>query len=206
VHVVEDDERVRTALLRLLSAAGLTAHGYASAAEFLLADRDSRTPSCILLDLALPGLSGVELHDALNHAGSPLPIIYLSGCADVATSVRAMKAGAVDFLTKPVDRQALFASLDVALERDRRRLSQARETRDLHARYERLTPRERQVLRLVTSGKLNKQIADALGTSVRTVKAHRAQVMRKMEVGSLAALVIAAAQVAAGGNDRVRTG
>jgi len=206
VHVVEDDERVRAALIRLLSAANLDARGYASAAEFLLADRDDHAPACILLDLGLPGLSGAELHDALNHAGSTVPIVYVTGRADVAASVRAMKAGAVDFLTKPVDRHALFSALETAFERDRQRLSHAHVTRDLRARYERLTPRERQVLALVASGKLNKQIADVLGTSVRTVKAHRAQVMRKMEVGSLAALVIATSRLAEHGGATVPAG
>ena len=194
MHVVEDDASTRTALLRLLRQAGFDARGYPSAAEFLVADRES-TPGCILLDVGLPGLSGIDLHAALTRAGSRMPVVFLTGRGDIAMGVRAMKDGAVDFLTKPVPRNVLLGAVETALAQEATRRAQRRELDTLRQRVDRLTARERRVFSLVVQGRLNKQIAEELGTSVRTVKAHRARVMAKMEVGSLAELVSAAAQL-----------
>jgi FixJ family two-component response regulator len=194
VHVVDDDDHGRSALLRLLRAHGLDAHGYGSAAEFLVARREPGQ-ACLLLDVGLPGLSGVDLQAALARAGDTMPVVFLTGRGDIAMGVRAMKAGAVDFLTKPVKRDALLAAIRAALER-----ASALETRNAEAhgarvRYARLTAREREVMALVVRGRLNKQIADVLGASVRTIKAHRSQVMKKMEAASVADLVHAAARL-----------
>jgi len=191
VHVVEDDRSVRTAVTRLLSLAGFEARAYASAGEFLVEERDP-APGCIVLDVGLPGLTGIELQAALQRDGDPRPIIFLTGRGSIDMGVCAMKAGAVDFLTKPVDRERLLGAIETALARGV--VAQARNAvkRDLRERLERLTAREREVFERVVQGKLNKQVAFELGTSVRTVKAHRAQVMHKMEVDSLAELVSAA--------------
>jgi FixJ family two-component response regulator len=197
VHVVEDDASVRTALVRLLHYAGYDAHGYRSAIEFLVAER-SAAPGCIVLDVGLPDVNGVELQAVLAKNRDTTPIVFLTGCADVETSVHAMKAGAVDFLTKPVKKQALLDAVEEALDRDARERTRDQGLRSLQARFTRLTAREREVFSRVTQGKLNKQIADELGTSIRTVKAHRAQVMSKMEAPSLAELVNAAARLGSG--------
>ncbi|APV51260.1 hypothetical protein BWI17_17170 [Betaproteobacteria bacterium GR16-43] len=191
VHVVDDDRSVRASLTRLLKVAGFEARGYASAGEFLIAERDG-APGCIVLDVSLPGLTGIELHAALQREHDPRPVIFLTGRGNIDMGVCAMKAGAVDFLTKPVDRERLLGAVRLALLRcDHERVRHQAST-DLHARLDRLTGREREVFDRVVHGKLNKQIAFELGTSVRTIKAHRAQVMRKMEVDSLAQLVTAA--------------
>jgi FixJ family two-component response regulator len=194
VHVVEDDASARTALVRLLHHAGYDAHGYQSAIEFLVTERPD-APGCIVLDVALPDVNGVELQAVLAKSRDATPIVFLTGCADVETSVRAMKAGAIDFLTKPVRKQALLKAIEEALNRDASERMRDEELRSLRARFARLTAREREVFGHVTHGRLNKQIADELRTSVRTVKAHRAQVMSKMEVASLADLVSAAARL-----------
>jgi FixJ family two-component response regulator len=194
VHIVDDDDSVREALSRVLRYAGFDARAYASAVEFLVAERDD-APSCIVLDVGLPGMSGVELQAAIGRRESTPPIIFLTGRGDVATSVRAMKAGAVDFLTKPVDRKALLTAVNVALACDAERRHRRDEIRDVRERFDRLTSREREVFAEVVRGKLNKQIAEAFGTSIRTVKAHRAQVMAKMEAGSLAELVSVAGRL-----------
>jgi FixJ family two-component response regulator len=187
IHVVDDDESLRDSLLELLSAAGYEARGYASTGEFLLYPTPDR-PGCVLLDLRLPGPSGLELQAALQRQGVALPVIFMTGHADVTTTVRAMKAGAVDFLEKPVARETLFEALDRALGRD----AAQRATRDeAHARATRLavlTPREREVFDGIVRGKLNKEIAAALGISLRTVKAYRAQLMLKLGVSSAAEL------------------
>jgi FixJ family two-component response regulator len=145
-------------------------------------------PACLLLDMHLPGPSGLELQAALQRQGSDLPVVFLSGYGDVASSVQAMKAGAVDFLSKPIERDALLGAIGRALARDRELRAAALEAADLRSRFAALTPRERDVFDGVVAGKLNKQIADALGSAERTVKLQRAQMMRKLGAGSAAAL------------------
>jgi len=188
VHVVDDDRSVRTALGRLLDAAGYDARAHASAAEFLLAPRGDDA-ACVVLDVALPGLSGLDLFDALVRDGDCTPVIFITGRGDIEMGVHAMKAGAVDFLTKPVKREALLAALDTALGRGAKARAERDDLARVRERVARLTPREREVLTGVTEGKLNKEMASALGTSVRTIKAHRSKVMRKMEAASVAELV-----------------
>ncbi len=191
IHVVDDDDSVRNALMRLLQSEGYETRAYCSGAEFLGAERPD-APGCVVLDLKLPGASGLEVHDELNRDRHALPVIFLSGCADVPASVRAMKAGAVDFLTKPVRSEMLMSAVADALERSRARCADAEQRHVVRERYAKLTPRERQVFALVVRGRLNKQIAAELAASVRTIKAHRAQVMDKMCVRSVADLVRAA--------------
>jgi len=187
IHVVDDDESLRTSLLRLLGAAGFEACGYGSTGEFLLQPPPDR-PGCVLLDLRLPGPSGLELQAALKRQGVALPVIFLTGHGNVASSVRAMQAGAVDFLTKPVKRETLFEALRRALERDARERAHREEADQLRARFASLTSREREVVDSVVCGKLNKQIAHDLGIAERTVKLHRASAMAKLAVGSSAEL------------------
>jgi FixJ family two-component response regulator len=187
IHVVDDDDSLRTALLRLLEAAGFEARGYVSTGAFLLQPPDDG-PGCILLDVRMPGPSGLELQSALQRQGVALPIIFLTAYADVASSVRAMKAGAVDFLEKPVERDTLLDALQRALTRDAGERRARDDAHSLRARVESLTPREREVFDRVVAGKLNKQIADELGIGERTVKAQRAQVMLKLGVDSAAEL------------------
>jgi FixJ family two-component response regulator len=187
IHVVDDDESLRTALLRLLDVVGFETRGYASTGAFLLQPPDDR-PGCILLDVRLPGPSGLELQTALQRQGVTLPVIFLTAYADVPSSVKAMKAGAVDFLEKPVDRDILLNALQRALDRDSTERRLRDEEQRLRARFESLTPREREVFDLVVVGKLNKQIADELGIGERTVKAQRSQVMLKLGVDSAAEL------------------
>jgi FixJ family two-component response regulator len=198
VHVVDDDDSVRTAVVRLLQAAGYEARGYASAGEFLLGRSDRNAPGCVVLDVRLPGPSGLDLQEALARLEVPLPIVFLTGHGDIPMSVHAMKAGAVDFLTKPVSREALLAAVRVALARDAETRAAREGLRTLRARYESLTPREREVFAGIVSGRLNKQIAAELGTAERTIKAHRAHVMEKMDVASVAELVRIAGQLGAG--------
>jgi FixJ family two-component response regulator len=188
VRVVDDDASFRTAVTRLLSAAKYKVRGYASAAEFL--DSDPRTePGCILLDLKMPGVTGFDLQQSLARLEERLPIVFLSGHGDIPASVRALKGGAVDFLTKPVRRAVLLRAVENALEIDAQARTVSAELRELHKRYENLTPREREVLAHVVSGKLNKQIAFDLGTSERTIKAHRWHIMSKLAIHSVAELV-----------------
>ena len=198
VHVVDDDDSVRTAVVRLLQAAGYEARGYASAGEFLLGRSDRNAPGCVVLDVRLPGPSGLDLQEALARLEVPLPIVFLTGHGDIPMSVRAMKAGAVDFLTKPVSREALLAAVRVAVARDADTRATREGLRGLRARYESLTPREREVFAGIVAGRLNKQIAAELGTAERTIKAHRAHVMEKMDVASVAELVRIAGQLGAG--------
>ena len=179
IHVVDDDEPLRTALLRLLVAAGFAAQGHASAGDFLLHALPDR-PGCLLLDVRMPGPSGLDLQAALPEHGVGLPIIFMTGHADVPTSVRAMKAGAVDFLEKPVQRQDLLDAIDRALQRDERQRRERDDLERLQERFGLLTARERDVLEQVVAGKLNKQIATALQVSERTVKTLRAQGMDKL--------------------------
>jgi FixJ family two-component response regulator len=197
VHVVDDDDSVRTGVVRLLQAAGFEARGYASAGEFLLGRSDRNAPGCVVLDVRLPGPSGLDLQEALARLAVPLPIVFLTGHGDIPMSVRAIKGGAVDFLTKPVSRDTLLAAVRTALARDAETRAARARVHALRARYETLTPREREVFAGVVAGKLNKQIAADLGTAERTVKAHRAQVMDKMHVASVAELVHIADQLGA---------
>jgi len=188
IHVVDDDESLRTALLRLLGAAGFEARGYASTGDFLLQPRPDR-PGCLVLDLRLPGgPSGLDLQAALEGKGITLPVVFLTGHADVPTSVRAMKAGAVDFLEKPIRREALLDALHRALAQDQRQRALRDGADSLRSRFALLTPREHEVFERVVAGKLNKQIADELGIAERTVKAERAQVMAKLGANSAAEL------------------
>jgi FixJ family two-component response regulator len=187
IHVVDDDESLRTALLRLLDAAGFDARGYASTGDFLLDPPEDR-PGCVVLDLRLPGPTGLDLQAALQRQNIALPVIFLTGHADVASSVRAMKAGAVDFLEKPVQRDTLLDALQRALARDGVQRAARDSAQHLHARFAALTPREHEVFERVVAGKLNKQIADELGISERTVKTQRAQLMEKLGVDSAAEL------------------
>jgi FixJ family two-component response regulator len=180
-----DSPSLRLVGLRLLRAAGYEACGYASAAEYLLA-RVGAKPGCIVLDVRMPGLSGIDLQARLAEQDNALPIIFLTGHGDIPMSVKAMKAGSVDFLTKPVQREELFSAIRVALARDAEARSTQDKARRLHSCYESLTTRERDVLALVVAGNLNKHIAKELKISERTVKAHRAQVMMKLQARSLA--------------------
>jgi len=187
VHVVDDDASMRTAVERLLSAAGYTVRTYASAGDFLLHPVDG--PGCILLDVRMPGPDGIALHEALLQRGDALPAIFITGHGDVATSVRAMKAGAVDFLTKPVEKDVLLGAVQLALERDReKRVAQGR-CRAVRKLYETLSGREREVFALVVKGAPNKVIAGEAGMAERTVKKHRANLMEKLGVGTVADLV-----------------
>ncbi len=197
IHVVDDDDSLRTAVMRLLRAARYEVRGHSSAGEFLLA-RPRNTPGCVVLDVRMPGPSGLDLQAAFGELDDALPIIFLTGHGDIPMSVRAMKAGAVDFLTKPVQRDALLTAVRIALARDAQTRGARERLSGLRSRFESLTPRERDVFALVVAGKLNKLVAAELGTSERTVKAHRAQVMEKMQVASLAELVHVAEQLLAG--------
>jgi len=188
VFVIDDDDSVRRSLERLLRSVDLDVETYASAQEFLRRALPDR-PSCVVLDLRLPGPSGLELQESLIRAGHNVPIVFISGHADVPSSVRAIKAGAVDFLQKPFSDQALLDIIHGALRRDRESRRDRAEVAGLRVRFDTLTPRERDVLRLVIQGRLNKQIAGDLGISEKTVKFHRGRVMEKTQAGSVAELV-----------------
>ena len=181
-------------MTRLLKAAGYETQGYANAGEFLLA-APTAAAGCLVLDVRMPGPSGLELQSALKRQGNRLPIIFLSGHGDIPMSVQAIKDGAVDFLTKPVQRQALLAAVGNALEISRTAYAEQARSEFLQSCFQSLTERERAIFRLVVQGKLNKQIASALGIAERTVKAHRAQVMEKMQVATLADLVRVASEL-----------
>jgi RNA polymerase sigma factor (sigma-70 family) len=188
VFVIDDDNSVRRSLKRLLRSVDLDVESFASAQDFLRKPMPDR-PACVVLDLRLPGPSGLELQESLNRSGHDVPIIFISGHADVPSSVRAIKAGAVDFLQKPVNDQVLLDTIHRALLRDRDARRDRAEIADLRLRFDTLTPREREVLRLVIQGRLNRQIASDLGISAKTVKAHRGRVMEKTQAGSVAELV-----------------
>jgi FixJ family two-component response regulator len=188
VVVIDDDQSVREALQGLLQSVGLRVALFSSVPQFLDSNRMD-LPGCLVLDVRLPGKSGLDFHDDLIKANVPLPVIFISGHADVPMSVRAMKAGAVEFLTKPVRHQDLLDAINPAIEHDRARRQEAQVVGQLRARFETLTARERDVMRLVTAGRLNKQIAAEIGLSEATVKLHRGQLMRKLKVQSLAELI-----------------
>jgi FixJ family two-component response regulator len=183
IHVVDDDDSLRNALVRQLKGSGFDAQAYASTGEFLLHDPPQR-PGCVLLDLRLPGPSGLDLQAALPGKGITLPVVFMTGHPDMACTVRAMKAGAVDFLEKPIEREALFDAVARALSRDARQRAARAQQRNLRERFALLSAREKEVFDRVVAGKLNKQIADELGIAERTVKAMRAQLMDKLGVGS----------------------
>jgi FixJ family two-component response regulator len=194
VFIVDDDDSVRKALTRLIKSVDLTVETFASADDFL--KRDSHNgPACLVLDIRMPGLSGLDLQDELVAAGRTLPIIFVSAHGNIPLSVRAMKAGAVDFIEKPFEDQTLLDAINQSLKKDRQAKLEQAEVREIQRRADSLTPREREVFALVVSGKLNKQIAFKLGTSERTIKAHRARVMKKMQAKSLADLIRLAEKV-----------
>ena len=188
VFVVDDDASLRRAIKRLVESVGLHVELFASAHEFLQAKRPDAA-SCLVLDIRLPGISGLDFQRELSDSNIHIPIIFISAHGDIPMTVRAMKAGAVEFLTKPFRDQDLLDAIHQGLERDHARRAQETEVAKLRERFESLTPRERELLPWVVSGLLNKQIADAIDASEATVKAHRSQLMRKMGASSMADLV-----------------
>jgi len=188
VFVVDDDADLRASIRGLLKSAALRSEGFETAEQFLQRHNLSG-PSCLILDVSLPGISGLDFQQQLRSVGLQIPIIFVTGHGDIPMSVKAMKSGAVEFLTKPFDDNELLDAVQKALARDSVRLAEEAEVAALRARYDMLTPREHEVMLHVVSGLLNKQIASELGTSEITIKVHRAQVMHKMQAGSLAELV-----------------
>lgn len=197
VFVVDDDPAVLKSLSRLLRSAQLNVATFASAQEFL-EQHDPRAPGCLVLDVSMPGLNGLELQESLSTKGSAIPIIFLTGHGDVPTSVRAMKHGALDFLSKPVNDEGLLNAVHTALEKDRIAQEARAQVDAIRERVAALTPREHEVLIHVVSGQLNKQIASDLGAAEKTIKIHRARVMEKMKVQSVAELVRVAGRTGIG--------
>jgi FixJ family two-component response regulator len=195
VYVVDDDPSVRKSLARLLRAAGYQAVTFATAAEFLDYRRAHDTPGCLVLDVEMPGSSGLELQGELLDSPSPLPIVFITGHGDIPMSVMAMKAGAVDFLSKPFREEDLLEAISEASASGRRKRAEIAERTAIEERYDSLTPREREVLAMVVRGLPNKQIATKLGIGEKTIKVHRGRVMSKMQARSVAELVRAALKI-----------
>ena len=204
VFVVDDDDSVRKSLLRLLKSMGYVAKAYASAREFLDQWQNDHGPGCLVLDVQLPGLNGLDLQERLCRSAVTIPIIFITGHGDIPMSVRAMKAGAVDFLAKPFQDEDLLGAIKEAIARDDARQAERDERDAVAALHVTLTPREREVMALVVRGLPNKRIASDLGTSEKTIKVHRGRVMEKMEVESVADLVRAAQKLEARGRAPVR--
>ena len=204
VFVVDDDAAIRKAVSRLLRSAGIAVTVFESPREFL-AQYDPNTPGCLVLDLAMPGFNGLQLQTVLGERGSILPIIFLSGHGDVSKSVQAMKGGAFDFLTKPVNAKNLLPAIRAAIERGAVARREQAELSEIRARLDTLTPREREVLEHVATGKLNKQVAGDLGITEATVKMHRARVIAKMKVQSVAELARWTERCGIRGNDSLKS-
>jgi FixJ family two-component response regulator len=195
VFLVDDDSSVRKALARLIRAAGYEVAPFASARQFLESKPETAGVACLVLDVRMPGVNGLELQEALQAAKIAIPIIFITGYGDIPMGVQAMKAGAVDFLPKPVCQETLLPAIEQALARAAEQRAEAAQLVDIRRRLESLTPREREVMALVVTGMLNKQIAWQLGTVEKTIKVHRSRVMEKMAVDSIAELVRLAEKV-----------
>ncbi len=192
VFIVDDETSVRKSLVRLLVSAGYVVEAFASAEDFLGQPRSAHHTGCVLLDVSLPGLSGLDLQQVLQALAPPLPVIFLTGHGDVPSSVRAMKGGAVDYLTKPVCAEALLPAIALAMDRSRAARERHAERLELQRHLDQLTDREREVMEFVVRGWMNKQVAAELGTVEKTIKVHRARLIEKMGVSSLAELVLVA--------------